>query len=138
MAGDSEEMVRLLVHLVLHLREQERACLERLSLTHAQARALWAIRSDDVLGVRMLAERVDSDPSNVSTTVGELEERGLVERTSAAHDRRLRALRLTPVGRALRRRLVGCLEPAAVTALDPKDRDRLLELLRQLESARAR
>jgi DNA-binding MarR family transcriptional regulator len=133
---DTEELVHLLVHLTLQLREHERVCLETLGFTHSQARALWALRADGPLPVRALAESIHGDPSNLSTAVRELEERGLVERSPGTHDRRVRAVQLTDAGRAARRRLVECLELPSVAALAPKDRDRLLALLREVDRGR--
>jgi DNA-binding MarR family transcriptional regulator len=133
MRSGSEEMVHLLVHLSLSLREHERGCLERLALSHAQARALWALRPGETTTIRALADSIRGDPSNLSTALRGLEERGLVERGESARDRRATALQLTAGGSKARRELVDCLEPPAVAGLDPADRERLLELLREVD-----
>ena len=133
MPDDSEELVHLLIHLTLQLREHEGRCLEQLGMTHSQARALWAVRPGQTTTVRALADSIRGDPSNLSTALGELERRGLVERTPSPHDRRARALRLTSKGRSQRAQLVACLEPPAVAALMQSDRQRLIELLREID-----
>jgi DNA-binding MarR family transcriptional regulator len=69
--------------------------------------------------------------------VRELEERGLVERSAGAHDRRVRAVRLTKSGRKARRLLVDCLELPSIAALAPRDRERLLVLLREVDRNRS-
>jgi len=126
-------MVHLLVHLSLGLREHERSCLERFGLSHAQARALWALPPEETTTIRALADSIRVDPSNLSTALRDLEERALVVRTEFAHDRRAVAVRLTDEGVTVRRLLVDCLEPPAVASLAPVDRERLLELLREID-----
>ena len=130
---DSEELVRLLVHLTLQLRDHERTCLEAAGLSRPQARALWALRPEHVLTVRALAESMRADASNLTTVLRELEDRGLVERGTAQHDRRALALQLTAAGEAARRGLIECLEPPSVAALDPADRERLIAILREID-----
>ena len=132
---DSEELVELLVHLTLRIREHERQCLDRFRISHQQARALWALKPGESMSVRALAGRIAADPSNLSTALGELEERGLIERVPAPHDRRVRPLSLTDDGATERRRLVECLVPPPVAALAPDERQRLAELLRALDRA---
>jgi len=131
--ADAEELVELLIHLARRLREQERRCLERFGLSHQQARALWALKPGEPLSVRALAERIGADPSNVSTVIHGLEERDLVDRSAAANDRRRRALSLTKTGEEAREALVAWFEPPAVARLDPGERKRLLDLLRQID-----
>lgn len=129
----SEEMVHLLTHLLLRLREHERTCLERFEMSHAQARALWALRPGDTTTIRALADSIRGDPSNLSTSLRDLEARGLVERAEAVHDRRATAIRLTLEGETVRAALVDCLEPPAVADLPSADRERFLEILRDVD-----
>lgn len=83
------------------------------------------------------------DASNVTGLVDRLEARGLVERRSAEHDRRVKLLCLTEAGRELRRRLVARMAepPAAIAALAPMDlralRDVMVRAVEKLEDQRA-
>lgn len=52
-----------------------------------------------------LARATQLDRSTVVTVIDNLERRGLVERRTARHDRRSNAIRLTPAGSALLRKL---------------------------------
>lgn len=52
-----------------------------------------------------LAQRMHCDSSNITGIVDRLSERGLVERTAAAGDRRVKLVALTQEGRALRSEL---------------------------------
>ena len=53
-----------------------------------------------------LARHLHCDSSNITGIVDRLEERGLVERTAAERDRRVKLIALTNEGRALRAELV--------------------------------
>jgi DNA-binding MarR family transcriptional regulator len=85
-----------------------------------------------------LAERLEIPPSRMVAKVDALEEAGLIERRPDPDDRRVRALHLTRKGH-------GVLETASKIAvgyesrlcseLDPKDRERLIELLQKLQPA---
>jgi DNA-binding MarR family transcriptional regulator len=83
------------------LREDARA----LGRAESTARVLLAL--DPVSGISMgrLAERIDRDASTVTRFVHRAIREGLVERRSAAADRRTRLLVLTPSGRAVRAEL---------------------------------
>src|SRR5690348_5700518 len=76
-----------------------------LDLAPAQARALHELDLDRPLSMRELAERLKSDPSNVTGLIDRLEARGLVERRPDPTDRRIKGLALTPAGARLRERL---------------------------------
>ena len=87
-----------------------------------------------------LAKRLACDNSNVTWITDRLEERGLVTRTQAPHDRRVRLLVLTDEGHRLRdeisRRLAE--PPAAITALSAADQLALRDLAaKALEAAEA-
>jgi DNA-binding MarR family transcriptional regulator len=88
--------------------------LRELGLTEALADALWQLDpTDGPQSRRRLADRLHCDPSNVTFLVDRLEERGLVERVSDLHDRRIKAIGLTEQGVSIRERLV------RATALNP-------------------
>jgi MarR family transcriptional regulator, organic hydroperoxide resistance regulator len=78
-----------------------------------------------------LAKQLACDNSNVTWITDRLEERGLLTRTQAPHDRRVRLLVLTPKGRRLREEIGVCLAeaPAAIAELSAKDQRVLNDVL---------
>jgi len=78
-----------------------------------------------------LAKQLSCDNSNVTWITDRLEERGLVTRTQAPHDRRVRLLVLTPKGRRLRKEISARLAeaPAAVAELPVEDQRKLRDIL---------
>jgi MarR family transcriptional regulator, organic hydroperoxide resistance regulator len=87
-----------------------------------------------------LAKQLACDSSNVTWITDRLEERGLVERQAAEHDRRVKLLVLTPKGRALRAELEERLSepPPPITALSNTEQRALRDLLsRVVESLEA-
>lgn len=86
-----------------------------------------------------LAGYLSCDASNVTGLVDRLETRGLVERRSAEHDRRVKLLCLTEAGAEVRLRLMERLAepPAAIAALSPEDlralRDVMLRAVEKLK-----
>jgi DNA-binding MarR family transcriptional regulator len=87
-----------------------------------------------------LAKQLACDSSNVTWITDRLEERGLVERHAAEHDRRVKLLVLTAKGRALRAELEERLSeaPPPIAALSPEDQRTLRDVLsRAVESLEA-
>jgi DNA-binding MarR family transcriptional regulator len=87
-----------------------------------------------------LAKRLACDNSNVTWITDRLEERGLVTRTQAPHDRRVRLLVLTEEGHRLRDEIGERLAepPAAIKTLSAADQRALRDLAaRALQSAEA-
>lgn len=81
-----------------------------------------------------LAGQLACDPSYVTGIADGLEARGLAERRTAEHDRRVRVLRLTSAGEAARQRFAGKLAeaPWRIDGLSTADRTALLTTLRRL------
>jgi DNA-binding MarR family transcriptional regulator len=130
----TEEIHKLLVALTVRVKAHEDDCIGRLALTRMEAKALYRLEPGETVPVRTIAERGGVDPSNLSGAVESLERRGLVERPRAAHDGRVRAVRLTSEGEALRERLAACLHDGhpAVARLGPDEREALRDLLLRL------
>jgi MarR family transcriptional regulator for hemolysin len=128
------EIHKLLVALTVRIKAHEDVCLGRLAVTRLEAKVLYRLEEGETVPVRTIAGRGGVDPSNLSSAVESLEARGLVERPPAAHDRRVRAVRLTLEGAELRERLAGCLHDGhpAVAGLSPEERKGLRDLLRRL------
>ena len=113
--------------------DHQGSCLETLELTYSQAKLLWRLEVGDTPSLKELARRCGVDPSNLAGVVDQLTERGLVFSRPAAHDRRVRVIRLTADGVRLRRRLVACLaRNPVIAALPARRRDQLLEILREV------
>jgi len=129
-----EEIVRRLMDLFARTLDHQGTCLETLELTYAQAKLLWRLEPEETPALKELARRCGVDPSNLSGVVDQLAERGLVASGSAVHDRRVRAIRLTPSGKHVRRQLVQCLaDHPAIESLSSERRGQLLEILRELD-----
>src|SRR2546425_967672 len=75
------------------------------SWSPSQARALHELDLERLISMRELAERLKSDPSNVTGVIDRLETRGLVQHRPDPADRRIKALALTSAGAKLRERL---------------------------------
>jgi DNA-binding MarR family transcriptional regulator len=87
-----------------------------------------------------LGQALHIPASRMVGIVDTLEQRGLVERRSNPHDRRARAVHLTPEGRRTLGeafRLAMGHERAITAGLTEEERDQLLGLLRRLADARA-
>jgi DNA-binding MarR family transcriptional regulator len=84
-----------------------------------------------------LAKFLACDSSNVTGITDRLEERGLVRRTSADHDRRVKLLVLTDEGERVRRAITERLAepPPQIAALPVADQKSLLEILTRAAEA---
>ena len=108
-------------------------CLETLELTYAQAKLIWRLEPGDTPSVKEAARRCGVDPSNQSTVIEQLADRGLVTTRPAHHDRRVRIVRLTADGVRLRRRLLACLsQNPSIGSLSATQQKQLLEILREV------
>lgn len=105
-------------------------------LSMPEAKAILSLDRDTTLSMRELAAAIHASPSNVTVTVDRLQARGLVRREEAG-DRRVRGVRLTDAGRALRHNLDEriLVDHPALEGLDAADREALLILLRRLTGA---
>src|SRR5919109_2268591 len=74
------------------------ALAQELGLAPAQLHALRLIEPGAELPMSSLAGKLFCDASNVTGIVDRLEDRGLIERRPAAHDRRVKMLALTEAG----------------------------------------
>jgi DNA-binding MarR family transcriptional regulator len=100
-------------------------------LSPPQVGALRQLQPGVPLPMSDLAVKLCCDNSNVTGIVDRLEKRGLVERRSAEHDRRVKHLFLTPEGERVRAEIRARVDraPAALEALDPEDQRTLRDLL---------
>src|ERR1700716_2825316 len=94
-----------------------------LDLAPMQAKALHELNVEPPISMRELAERLKSDPSNVTGLIDRLEARGLVERRPDPNDRRIKGLALTPAGAKLRERLFARLYAAPRSLAELSERE---------------
>lgn len=113
------------------------AAIAEVDLAPAQARALHELELERPISMRELAERLKSDPSNVTGLVDRLEARDLVERRAHPSDRRIKGLALTAAGAKLRARLLArlYLAPPCVAALPARDQRVLRDILQRVVSS---
>jgi DNA-binding MarR family transcriptional regulator len=75
-------------------------------LSPVQCHVLHLIEPGRPLPMSRLAETLSCDASNVTGLIDRLESRGLVRRQPSPHDRRVKALQLTPTGSRVRMQLL--------------------------------
>src|ERR1700737_4796331 len=112
------------------------AVVAELDLAPVQAKALHELNPEPPISMRELAERLKSDPSNVTGLVDRLEARGLVERRPDPNDRRIKGLALTAAGAKMRERLFARLysAPRSVAALSECEQRSLRDVLQRILS----
>src|ERR1700682_6419076 len=112
------------------------AVVAELDLAPMQAKALHELNVEPPISMRELAERLKSDPSNVTGLIDRLEARGLVERRPDPKDRRIKGLALTPAGASMRERLFARLysAPPSVAELSERDQRTLKDVLQRILS----
>src|SRR3954453_8341875 len=102
-----------LMHELFHAsRRRFLAVASEFELSPPQVRALGVLDPDRPVPMSELADALHCGNSNVTGIVDRLEDRGLVERRSATHDRRVKMLAVTPRGAEVRERLAERLEQA--------------------------
>ena len=137
MTGTAEsharELCRLLHELLLAERRRVPAVASELELSTVQCHVLRLLEPEKPLSMCRLAETLACDASNVTGIIDRLEARGLVERRTADHDRRIRVLALTRRGAAVRGRLLARLAspPPPITRLTAAEQRKLCALLRR-------
>jgi DNA-binding MarR family transcriptional regulator len=134
-ATDSVSMTTLLAALGRDATARVRRAIRPFGLGAQQFHVLEQLR---LLGERSQAELADAlgiDRSNLAAIVAELTDRGLVERSRDAVDRRRYVLRLSRDGQDLLRRVEGAVAAAeedVLGPLEPEQRAQLHALLRRL------
>ena len=130
----AREAWELLIELSMsRMRQRFLTTITELGLSFPQAHALKVLRPGHPIAMRELADGLHCDPSNITGIVDRLEDRGLVERRGAPHDRRVKMLTVTPAGAELReqldRRLTDPPEPLA--RLSSADQRALRDIMRR-------
>jgi DNA-binding MarR family transcriptional regulator len=127
----------LMQGLLRSSRQRFMAIAQEFELSPPQIMALRALDPERPVPMSELAGKLHCDNSNVTGIVDRLEDRGLVERRSAEHDRRVKMLVVTPAGVELRERLCArlCEPPPAFAALSPEDQLTLRDIMRRAGGA---
>jgi MarR family transcriptional regulator, organic hydroperoxide resistance regulator len=127
------ELVALANDLVGRIWGHFSARAAELNLSLAEAKALQHLEPGQAMPMRALAARLHANPSNVTVVVARLEARNLLER-QVSDDRRVKGVRLTNLGQALKHKLEARLiaDHPAVRGLSPADQQTLLAILRRL------
>jgi MarR family transcriptional regulator, organic hydroperoxide resistance regulator len=129
-AGDAWALMHELFHAS---RRRFLAVASEFELSPPQVRALGVLDPERPVPMSELAEALHCDNSNVTGIVDRLEDRGLVERRSASHDRRVKMLAVTGRGAEVRARLAERLDeaPEPLARLSPEDQRTLRDIMRR-------
>ena len=122
------------MHELFHAsRRRFLAIASEFELSPPQVRALGVLEPGRPVPMSDLAEALHCDNSNVTGIVDRLEDRGLVERRSATHDRRVKMLVVTERGAEVRERLAERLDeaPPPLARLTPEDQRTLRDIMRR-------
>jgi DNA-binding MarR family transcriptional regulator len=132
-ASAASEAWTLLAELVAGQRGRTMCVCSEVDLAPGQLMALKSLDPDTPVPMRELATALACDNSNVTGIIDRLEERGLVERRPAPHDRRVKMLVVTPKGREVRTRIKARMEepPEPLLRLDAGEQRALRDLLRK-------
>jgi DNA-binding MarR family transcriptional regulator len=136
-SGPAGEAWALMTRLLFrHGKPRFPAIAGELDLHPGQAIALRLLDEPRPMGE--MAEAMHCDNSNITAIVDRLEERGIVERRAAEHDRRVKLIALTAEGARLREELNRRMAepPAALANLSEADQRALSKILaRALDAA---
>lgn len=102
-AASRAEVIELLFEYVDRLRAHFESVAQAHDLTPVQAKVVLTLGDSGSMGC--VAGSLGCDPSNITGVVDRLEERGLLTRAEASHDRRIKVLKPTAAGRRLREAL---------------------------------
>jgi DNA-binding MarR family transcriptional regulator len=134
----AREAWSLLEELILTTKQQFLALAREFELPPHALVALRELEPDSPSPMSDLASCLHLDNSTVTGIVDRLEERGLVERRTGAHDRRVKMLVVTDEGAGIRKRIVDRFEdvPTPLARLSTEDQVALRDILRRaLQSA---
>jgi MarR family transcriptional regulator, organic hydroperoxide resistance regulator len=128
------EAWQLLVRFSFTQRATLPALAAELELSPAQCHLLNQIDPDRPMPMKELANALSCDASNVTGLVDRLESRGLIQRSPSAEDRRVKVLKLTPLGAKVRAALLDRMtsSPPTLGRLSEADQRALARILRRL------
>lgn len=128
---ESRDLARMVVVVAERAKARFATSIAASGLSVPLARTLLVVGGQTPM--RSIADQLACDPSHVTGIADQLEERGLVIRTTGK-DRRVKVLELTPEGERVQAELARDVEGSGMFAahLDPTDRATLRELLQRL------
>ena len=129
----ADEAWQLMDGLWLAARHRAAVVAAEFGLSPPQVLALRHLDLDGGMPMNSLAAQLRCDNSNVTGIIDRLEDRGLVERRPALHDRRVKHLALTDEGRSLRARIDRRMAeaPEVLARLSAADQRTLRDVLRR-------
>ena len=132
------EIAGLMGPLVRDLSAAFQICAAERGLALSEAQALQLLKLRGTLTTKDLAQALDIDPANASTLITKLERRGLVDRQSAAADRRRRLASLTTEGEETTQQIARCLAERrpSFRELETNELVTFRDLLRRVARAR--
>lgn len=104
-----------------------------LGLSGPESKALGALVRGKQVPMRVVADRMHANPSNVSVVISRLESRGLIVR-QGGDDRRVKGVQLTAAGEALKEKLTAAYvqDHPALRDLSDNQKAAFVKLLRRL------
>jgi DNA-binding MarR family transcriptional regulator len=128
-----QELSNLYFELFQRRRDRLESLMSEFRLTASQARTLALLNPDQAMTMREAARLAYLEPSNLTGVIDKLEARGLVKRSLATEDRRVKMVRVTRAGATMREQLYARIrEPAPwMLALSQQDQRELLSILRK-------
>jgi DNA-binding MarR family transcriptional regulator len=129
--GVASEAWMLMHRLFLSQKPRFLAIGQEFDLAPQQVMAVRVL--EEPLPMGELAKLLACDNSNVTGIIDRLEERGLVERRPAEHDRRVKRLFLTEEGERLRREITRRISepPEQISALPVQEQRQLRDILQR-------
>ena len=129
----AREAWALLRNIAFVMKERTFALASEFDLAPMQVHALRTLEPGEEVPMSALAGTLHCDPSNITGITDRLEGRGLIERRSSPHDRRLKLLALTSDGEAVRERISEALDtpPPEIESLSRADQRALRDVLRR-------
>jgi DNA-binding MarR family transcriptional regulator len=124
------------VSRLLRRRFQQQLKLQRMSLTHPQARVIMSLARLEGINQATLAQTLEMEPITLVRVIDRLEGAKLVERSRDPQDRRAWIIHLTPQARPLVREIVrigGEVWAEAVSGLGQGDRDLMQSVLNHIK-----
>jgi DNA-binding MarR family transcriptional regulator len=132
-ASPASEAWALMFELMAVSKQRFMAIASEFDLSPPQVMALRHLDPAEPRPMSELAVSLRCDNSNVTGIVDRLEDRGLVERRPAEHDRRVKMLTITERGAEVRARLAARLEepPEPLARLSVEDQRTLRDIMRR-------
>ena len=138
--SEEQEAYLALLRTADALQTEVEAWLKEFGLTGTQYNALRILRGarPEGLPCREIGERMITHDPDITRLLNRLEDRGLVRRTRAKHDRRVIYGKITPAGLNLLREMDAPLEKRGREMLRHVPQEKLKQLIELLELVRSR